>query len=539
MKKKLIMNVMFLLSIGLFILGCGSSKSNKTSNSAITLIGTSDLQGILESAKQEYYINGVKEEKIGGGISKIATILKQAKDENPLGTIIASNGDDLMGRYFHTFRGEAIYSLMNQSGYELYAPGNHEFDKGPEVFANALEYAKFEMICSDLLIDNTPLEGKCVPYKIIEAQGAKIGIFSLMTDDLELITSPGKVKLKADNYTIAKEMVKTLQSKQCDIIIALTHIGVDQDKKVAKNVAGIDVIFGGHSHQYLERFIRINDTLIFNGGEQGSDVVRLDLPLDSQHQIIKSEAKYELIPVIDPIEKDSGVQTSLEMYKNQLPATIVLGKTTVEWDLTVNALRDGESNVADLINDLLRDKFHVDIVMNNAGAFRGKKIYPPGNITDTMLHAIDEFNNNAFIFTIEGKYLREILECSGAQYGGGGLLQVSGIRYTIDLAKQAQVTRQKSDGSWVIEKAGSRVTQIEIETADGTRTPLQDDKVYKILSNSYLVNHDGNGYFWFKKYGKDQKNTYTTFYTVMVGYVERNKIMNPKPLDGRLRILNK
>ena len=529
---------MLLLSIGLLILGCGSSKSDATNNTTITLIGTSDLQGILESSKQDYEINGTKEEIVGGGISRIASILKQAKRENPLGTIIASNGDDLMGRYFHTFKGEAIYSLMNQSGYELYAPGNHEFDKGPEVFAHALEYAKFEMICSDLLIDGTLLEGTCIPYKIIEMKGARIGFFSLMTEDLPLITSPGKVKLKAPNLQIAREMVKTLQSEKCDIIIALTHVGLDQDKLVARNVAGIDVIFGGHSHRTLDKLARVNDTLIFNGGEQGSYVVRLDLPLDSQHHIRKAEAKYDRIPVIDPIKADSTIQASLDGYKNQLPATVVLGKTTVEWDLTVAALRQNESNVADLINDLLQDKYSVDIVMNNAGAFRGKKIYPPGNITDTMLHEIDEFSSYAYILDIEGRYLRQILEHSGALYGKGGLMQVSGIRYTIDLSKQAQVVTQKSDGSWVIEEQGDRVGKIEIQAADGTLSPLEDDKSYRILSNAYLVTHNGDGYFWFKQYGKNQKNTYTTFYTVMTGYLEKHAIMNPKPMDGRLKVLH-
>ena len=265
---------MLLLSIGLLILGCGSSKSSTTSNT-ITLIGTSDLQGILEPSKQDYEINGTKVEILGGGISRIATILKQAKEENPQGTIIASNGDDLMGRYFHAFKGEAIYSLMSQIGYDLYAPGNHEFDKGPEVFAHALEYAKFEMICSDLLIDGTLLEGTCIPYKIMEMKGARIGFFSLMTEDLPLITSPGKVKLKAPNFQIAKEMVKTLQGEKCDIIIALTHVGLDQDKLVARNVAGIDVIFGGHSHRTLDKLARVNDTLIFNGGEQGLSLIHI------------------------------------------------------------------------------------------------------------------------------------------------------------------------------------------------------------------------------------------------------------------------
>ncbi|MEA2091433.1 MAG: 5'-nucleotidase C-terminal domain-containing protein [Campylobacterota bacterium] len=536
-KYKYIIYFTILFTINLFFLGCTTSSTSEKKTNIITIIGTADLQGLMEPYKQEYDVNGRKEEILGGGISKISSVLKQAKNENPFGTFIVSTGDDLMGRYFHTFKGEAIYSLMSQSGYELYAPGNHEFDKGTEVFANALKYAEFDTICSDLAIKDTLLEDKCIPYKIIHAKGAKIGFFSLMTEDFPLITSPGKVKLKASNLLVAQDMVNTLQNEHCSIIIGLTHIGLEQDKLLAKEVKGIDIIFGGHSHRYTEKLIRINDTLIMNGGEQGSYIVKLDLPLDKKHHIKKEEANYTLTPVIAPIVPDKEVEKRLKEYKAQLPATIILGKTTVEWDLTTDKLRQEESNVVDLINDLLRDKFNVDIVMNNAGAFRGKKVYPAGNITDTMLHEIDGFSNNVYILNIEGKYLRQVLEHSATLYGEGGLMQVSGIHYTMDLSKNPQVIKQNDNGTWVIEKTGERISRISIEATDGTLTPLKDETIYQVLSNAYLVNHAGDGYFWFEQYGRDQKNTYTTFYTIMTEYVEKHTIMDPKPLDGRLEIL--
>ena len=334
-------------------------------------------------------------------------------------------------------------------------------------------------------------------------------------------------------------MVDILKGEHCDIIVAITHIGLDRDKAVAQKVKGIDVIFGGHSHERTRQLVHVGDTLIVNAGEQGSYVVKLILPLDSQHHIRKDEAEYSLIPIIAPIVADSDIEKTLETYKAQLPATVVLGKTTVEWDLTTDTLRKGESNVADLINDLLRQKFSVDIVMNNAGAFRGKKVYPPGDITDTMLHEIDEFSNNAYIMNIKGKYLRQILEHSAASYGRGGLMQVSGIHYTINLSKQPQVIKYNdNNGSWSIEQVGERVSNIEIVLPDGTLKPIEDEKEYRLLSNAYLVLHAGDGYFWFKQYGTDPKNTYTTFYTIMAGYLEKHTVMDPKPVDGRLKILH-
>ncbi len=376
-----------------------------------------------------------------------------------------------------------------------------------------------------------------MPYRVIETDDTKIGFFSLMTESFPLITTPGKVKLSADNIVSARRMVALLKEKKCDVIVGITHIGLEQDKKIAREVKGIDVIFGGHSHEATHTLVHVDETLIVNGGEEGSYVVWLDLPLDAQHRIRKSEAVYRLVPVVDPIPKARDVASLLALYKAQLPATIILGKTTVEWDLTTDTLRKGESNVANLVNDLLRERFDVEIVMNNAGAFRGKKIYPPGDITDTMLHEIDAFSNNVYMMGMKGKYLRQVLEHSASLYGEGGLMQVSGIRYTIDLSKQAQVIKYNDDGSWVIETPGERVCDAGVVKKDGTVVPLEDEKSYKVLSNAYLVNHSGDGYFWFGQYGTGQKNTFTTFYTVMASYLEAHKVMDPKPLDGRLKII--
>jgi len=526
-----------LVVVSSLLFGC-SNRTSKKDIHMITLVGTSDLQGLMEPFEYKNDVNGTKTKIMGGGIGRIATLFKNIKSENPLGTFVLSSGDDLMGRYFQTFHGKAIYALMSESGYTLYAPGNHEFDKGPALFATALDDASFKTICSDLLITGTALEGKCLPYKVMMVQGTKIGFFSLMTEHFPLITSPGDVKLSASNQATAQKMVQKLQKENCDIIIAITHIGLNQDKIVAKNVTGIDVIFGGHSHVATPKVVRINNTLIVNAGAKGVYIAKLNLPLDAQSHIKKESISYNLIPVIAPIVSDYKVHTTLEDFKAQLPETVVIGQTTVPWVLTTEALRKNESNVAGLINDLLKSKFGVDVVMNNAGAFRGKQIYPVGDITDTMLHAIDEFANNVYILSIKGKYLRQILERSATLYGKGGLMQVSGIKYTIDLSKQAQEIK-KSDGNWTIKKEGKRVTQINIINSSAGLEPLDDTKIYKVLSNSYLVNNAGDGYFWFKKYGINQINTYTTFYTIMAGYLQTHKFMNPPALDGRLTIFNK
>jgi len=196
-----------------------------------------------------------------------------------------------------------------------------------------------------------------------------------------------------------------------------------------------------------------------------------------------------------------------------------------------DAVRKSESTVVNLINDLIKEKFKVDIVLNNVGAFRGKQIYPKGNITDEMLKAIDEFSNYAIRFKRKGKYLKPILEQSTSQYGEGGLLHPSGLKYKIILTK----TKQKLGNKKVIRK-GERVENIEVYV-NGKWTKIESEKTYNIASNAFIVENEGDGYFWFNQYGTDFENTFATFYSIMAETLEEKKVLSPQQKDGRLEII--
>ena len=194
--------------------------------------------------------------------------------------------------------------------------------------------------------------------------------------------------------------------------------------------------------------------------------------------------------------------------------------------------RKGESPVAEMINDMMRQQFKVDIVLNNGGAFRGQKIYKPGPVTDTMLKEIDEFRQYAYTLKLKGKYLKDILEWGAASYGQGGFLQPSGIRYRITLPKQLMILKNEE----IITK-GERVDHIEV-FIDNQWQSIDPDQDYKILSNSFMVKKGGDGYFWFKKYGTDLQNTFASFYSIMADYLYSKKVLTPGEKDGRIEIVH-
>ncbi len=499
----------------------------------ITIAGTADLQGVMEPTLQKFDLNGDgKKEKLKmGGIANLATLYAKLKQKNP-NTVVVSVGDDLMNKFFHIYKGKAIFSLLSDAGYDYYVFGNHEFDKGSKVLGEALEHATFKAICSDLNVSASALKGKCLPYEIKVIDGVTVGFFSLMTEDLPLVTSERAVTLIEGNVATAKKRVKQLKSAGATVIVALTHIGYKDDVALAKQVKGIDLIFGGHSHAYVKKMGHIGKTAIVNGGEQGVQVIKVDLPIGSDLKVQHKQVTMTKIPVPDTQEANATIVAKVNAYKAKFPKAVVLGTTKTAWNLSSKELRRGESSVANLINDLMRQKFKVDIVMNNAGAFRGKKIYEAGKITDEMLKSIDEFSNYAYLFKLKGKYLKPILERSGASYGEGGLMQVSGLKYTITLPN----TVQKIKDEKVIQK-GNRITEIKVEQ-NGKWVDIEPEKEYTILSNSFVVQDAGDGYFWFKRYGTEMKNTFATFYSIMAEAIESKKVLSPKAKDGRLKIVH-
>ena len=504
-----------------------------------TIVGTADLQGQLDPYETEFDDDGdgVVEATSGGGIARIATIIREIERENHGSVAVVSTGDDLMNRYFHTFKGRAIFEAMSLAGYELYAFGNHEFDKGPEVLAEALALADFDCVCTDLAVAGTALDGLCVPWLIKDYAGIRVGFFSLMTEGFPFVTSGRDVELSGPNIEAATAAVADLNANGAEVIVGLTHIGMDRDAELAAAVPGIDIIFGGHSHEYTGGAVRVGGTVIVNGGEKGQYAARLDVPVDAEGQVDHEHIRYQLIPVTERIPAAEDVEAMLAAYRESFPDAIALGETEIAWDMTKEAIRDGESPVANLINDRMRGKFRAEIVLNNAGAFRGKKVYPPGPVTDVMLREIDEFSNYAYTLDLDGRYVAEVLERSAACLGGGGLLHGAGVRYTIDPSRVAQVISQGEDGEWTVDLPGGRVTSVEVVDGTGAWVALNPDATYRILSNSFIVKQEGDGYFWFKKYGRNLENTYSTFYSILAEIAGNEGVLNPEQPDGRLTVV--
>ena len=287
----------------------------------LTIIGTADLQGLLEPVTVEIDRDGdgVLEPVETGGIARLGTRIHEIAQERPGRVIVISAGDDLMNRYFHTYKGEAIFKLMSMAGYDTYAFGNHEFDKGPEVLAAALDHAEFDPLCTDLVVKETALDRLCRPWYVRDYNGLKVGFFSLMTEDFPFVTSAKGVEMAGGNYEVAANAVRTLRENGAQVIVAITHIGVEEDFRLAQAVPGIDIIFGGHSHDYIPKVLKTEGTLIVNGGEKGSALVRLDITTDEFGRLDPKTPRFELLPIDASVTPDPAIEDILKDLQGNVP----------------------------------------------------------------------------------------------------------------------------------------------------------------------------------------------------------------------------
>lgn len=220
----------------------------------ITILHTNDQHSRIEPFDASYKRNPNQ-----GGFARRASLIHQIRQQEK-NVLLLDCGDTFQGTpYFNTFGGELEFKLMSMMKYDASTMGNHDFDNGLEGFLKVLPNAKFPFICSNYDFQNTILDGKTLPYKIIKKEEIKIGLFGLGIELKELV---GKKSYKETQYidpvSVAQHYTNFLKNeKKCDLVICISHLGYQyrneqiSDVQLAKQTEDVDLIIGGHTHTFL------------------------------------------------------------------------------------------------------------------------------------------------------------------------------------------------------------------------------------------------------------------------------------------------
>ena len=191
-------------------------------------------------------IQPVKRGKLGGA-TRVATLVKQLDDGN---MILTFGGDAFSPSIMSSiFKGKQVVDVFNHLGMDVAVVGNHEFDFGPEVAEKRIKESNFPWLASNLIDKRTgePLAGTA-RYVIKNINGVKVGFIGLVDNWLDL-TSAGPNAEYLDFIKVGRDLATMLKKdKGVDMVIALTHMDMVNDEKLASEVPEIDLILGGHDH---------------------------------------------------------------------------------------------------------------------------------------------------------------------------------------------------------------------------------------------------------------------------------------------------
>jgi 5'-nucleotidase/UDP-sugar diphosphatase len=427
-------------------------------------------------------------EPVQGGGARLKTLVDRVRDEDD-DVLLLDAGDQFQGTLFFSVGGaDVVADVTNELGYDAMSIGNHEFDAGPAVLAQFIEKADFPVLSANIDASGDPdLGGKISAYEIFRVDGEEVGVIGLTTEHTASSSSPGPNVRFLDAIETAQATVDELRERGIDIVIALTHLGYEDDLELARSVDGIDVIVGGHSHTLLSTY---PETAWSSSGELVLVVTAQDWGrwLGELHVSFTDDGRisgYEgsLIPVDEAIREDEAMVAILDGYRPQIEAlmTHVVGSTDVALDGERDDVRGRETNLGNLICDAMLWKTRdlgAAVAIQNGGGIRAS--IPPGEITMGQVLEVLPYGNEITTLTVSGDELLAAIEngVSAVEDGAGCFPQVGGMRFDFDPGLSA----------------GSRVSSVEIWSAEaGAFVALDPSADYTIATNEFMAD-GGDGY---------------------------------------------
>ncbi|WP_308569132.1 bifunctional UDP-sugar hydrolase/5'-nucleotidase [uncultured Haemophilus sp.] len=479
----------------------------------IKLLGTSDVHGRIVP-----WSYGADVEDKSGSYAQIATYVKDVRKNNKnvvlveVGDAIQDNQIDVFAKDKKYYKDHPIPKVLNEMNYDIFVLGNHEFNFGMKALDEILKDIKAEKLTANFYhkkndkryIDATT---------IIEKDGVKLGIIGLSTPmSAKFEEDTGNLKdMKFTSPTEeARTQVEKLKAKGVDAIIAVTHMGIDNEnnipdtgmRDVINAVDGIDVVIAGHMHKDVPSET-IKNTLITEPHRYGTVVSEVDLTFDindkKEVKLVKKESKTFPVKELDADKKIAEIYKPYHEKLRELN-NVVIGQTENEmvpqetkFGVSTAFLKD--TGLSSFINDVEQHYSGADVVTfsfdhqkarMNKGDIKKKDIifnyrYAGGDVT---------------VYELTGKQLKEYMEWS-ANYFDTIQPGDTEYRYNAERKKSKYVTYDIFGGvNYKIDlrnPQGSKI--VDLTLADGK--PVTDDMKLKVGMNSYrFAQLNGKGGIW-------------------------------------------
>ena len=490
MKKKVLSLVLVLAMMFSLCITAGAEEPAEDLSGSIIILHTNDVHGAID------------------GYAKAAALKKTYEDMGAY-VLLMDAGDFIQGDpTVSTSEGATAVELMNLAGYDVAAPGNHEFDYGYANLKALVSEADFPIVAANVLYGGKAAFNDNVTFTAPD--GTKIGVFGLDTPETATKAHPAKIKgvtFLADDelFACAQEQVNELEAEGCDIIVCLGHLGIDDESTgnrsmdLLEEVDGIDLFIDGHSHSDLDDIAgavgescMVNDTILTSTGTKFENIGLMVISDGVMEATAIPTADITVKPDGTVADRAAAIQKAVD---DEYGA--VFAKTEVELNGVKAEVRTGETNLGNLITDALvwgaaEAGTKVDAAVTNGGGIRAS--ISKGNITKKDINTVLPFGNTLSIVKVTGAELLEALEASTycTPEAIGGFPHVSGIVFTVDTGKVYDQGEQYPGSTYYGPKSIQRVS---IQSVGGKA--FDPNATYTIATNDFMA-AGGDTYYAFK-----------------------------------------
>ena len=502
---------------------------------------------------------------VHGSIELYAKVAAMKGDYEAQGAqvILADAGDYSQGTvYVSVNKGKDAVTMMNAAGYDVATIGNHEFDYGYAQLKSNLDSAVFKVVCANVLQDGSPVFDA---YTMINKGGVQVAFVGLETPEAQTKANPALIQgltfLAGDEmYAAVQTQVDAAKTAGADIVIVLTHLGVDSSSEpntsydLYKKVNGIDFIIDGHSHTVMTKGpedepIQSTGTALNNIGVITIDNATKKIESNELIPIWHTEeVDGKEVPVYDYTKSDETVANAAKAIIDPIDADY--DQKFAESAVDLNGAkapgnRTEETNLGDLITDAMMWAIKTKapgVDMNNAVAITNgggiRAAIAKGDITKKDVNTVLPFGNTLAVVYVKGSELLEALEVSTycTPKSLGGFPQFAGMEVELNTACEYDANDTTYPGSTYF--GPKSINRITIKTVNGKA--FDKDATYAVITNNFLA-AGGDTYYAFAA-AQTQFDTGLPLDEILMEYitVELNGVVTDKYAapQGRLTIVN-
>ena len=459
--------------LGLALLGC----RNRSSSEIKDIEGIGDIRFTVLQLNDLYEVLPVEGGK-RGGLARVATLRRQLLAENPF-TFTVLSGDFLSPSAIGAtavdgapIAGKHMMAVLNSLGVDVATYGNHEFDLTETQLKERIAESEFDWTSSNV----TQADGTLFPketqrdLKVVTNSNQVSARVAFVGVTIDMTRKPYVKYL--DPVDSVKEQVAAAKADGADVVIALTHLNLADDRVLADKVPDVAILMGGHEHEGIKTSQGERNVPITKSEANAKSVYVHRFAFNTATKAITIDSK--LVPIDSTIPEEESTAAVVNAWRDKAflamkqagfePAKII-ATAQVGLDGYESSIRNRPTNLCQaLAKGFLLEVPQADVALFNSGTVRIDDLIPPGKITQFDVLRMFPFGGKLHLVTMTGDILKAVIEQGQVNKGSGGYLQF------------ANVTAGTSPGQWLVKGA-----------------PLLPAQSYKVVLNDFMMTGQEKG----------------------------------------------